>query len=46
MSIVSHVVRAWLYRVVNIVVMSDDVVCCSVVCGTMVGVLVFSIMDS
>ena len=26
--------------------MSDEVVCCSVVCGTLVGVSVFSIMCS
>ena len=32
-----HVVR--LYSVVEIVVMSGDVACCSVVCGTLVGVL-------
>ena len=35
-----------LYNVVDIVVMSGDVVCCSVVCGTIVGVSVFSIMRS
>ena len=33
-----------LYTVVDIVVTSDDVVCCSVVCGTPVGVSVFNIM--
>ena len=32
--IVCQVVR--LYRVVEIVVMSDEVACCSVVCGTLV----------
>ena len=42
--VVCHVVR--LYSVVDIVVISGDVVCCSVVCGTMVGVSVFSIMCS
>ena len=31
-----HVVR--LFNVVDIVVMSGDVVCCSVVCGTLLGV--------
>ena len=31
---------------VEIVVMSGEVVCCSVVCGTLVGVSVFSIMCS
>ena len=30
----------------NIVVMSGEVACCSVVCGTLVGVSVFSIMCS
>ena len=30
-----------LYSVVDIVVMSGDVVCCSVMCGTIVGVSVF-----
>ena len=33
-----------LYSVVVIVVMSGEVACCSVVCGTLVGVSVFSIM--
>ena len=33
-----------LYSVVGIVVMSGEVACCSVVCGTLVGVSVFSIM--
>ena len=32
------------YRVVQIGVMSGEVVCCSVVCVTLVGVSVFSIM--
>ena len=36
----------WLYNVVDIVVMSGDVVCCSVVRGTLAGVSVFSIMRS
>ena len=36
----------WLYNVVKIVVMSGEVACCSVVCGTLVGVSVFSIMCS
>ena len=35
-----------LYNVVKIVVMSGEVACCSVVCGTLVGVSVFSIMCS
>ena len=35
-----------LYSVVEIVVMSGEVVCCSVVCGTLVGVSVFSMMCS
>ena len=42
--IVCQVVR--LYSVVEIVVMSVEVVCCSVVCSTLVGVSVFSIMCS
>ena len=42
--IVCQVVR--LYSVVEIVVMSDEVAYCSTVCGTLVGVLVFSIMCS
>ena len=33
-----------LYNVVEIVVMSGEVACCSVVCGTLVGASVFSIM--
>ena len=33
-----------MYNVVKIVVMSGEVACCSVVCGTLVGVLVFIIM--
>ena len=32
--------------VVEITVMSSEVACCSVVCGTLVGVSVFSIMCS
>ena len=36
----------WLYSVIEIGVMSGEVVCCSVVCGTLVGVSVFSIMCS
>ena len=39
-----HVVR--LYSVVEIVVMSGEVACCSVVCDTLVCVSVFSIMCS
>ena len=35
-----------LYSVVGIVVMSGEVACCSVVCGTLVGVSVFSTMCS
>ena len=35
-----------LYSVVEIVVMSGEVTCCSVVCGTLVGVSVFSVMCS
>ena len=42
--IVCQVVRP--YSVVEIVVMSDDVACCSVVCDTLVGVSVFSMMCS
>ena len=42
--IVCQVVR--LYSVVKIVVMSGVVACCSVVCGTLVGVSVFSMMCS
>ena len=38
--VVCHVVR--MYSVVDIAVQSGDVVCCSVVCGTLVGVSVFS----
>ena len=41
--IVYQVVR--LYSVVEIVVMSGGVACCSVVCGTLVGVSVFSVMS-
>ena len=33
-----------LYNVVEIVVMYGEVVCCSVVCGTLVGMSVFSII--
>ena len=33
-----------LYSVVDIVVMSGEVACCSVVCGILVGVSVFSVM--
>ena len=42
--IVCPVVR--LYSVVEIVLMSGEVACCSVVCGTLVGVSVFSVMCS
>ena len=42
--IVYQVVR--LYSVVEIVVMSGDMACCSVVCGTLVGASVFSVMCS
>ena len=42
--IVCQVVR--LFSVVEIVVMSGEVACCSVMCGTLVGVSVFSIMCS
>ena len=41
---VCQVVR--LYSVVEIIVMSGEVACCSVVCGTLVGVSVFSMMCS
>ena len=44
MCIVCQVVQ--LYNVVGIVVMSGEVACCSVVCGTLVGVSVFSMMCS
>ena len=40
--IVCQVVR--LYSVVEIVVMSAEVACCSVVCSSLVGVSLFSIM--
>ena len=40
--IVCQVMR--LYRIVDIVVMSGEVVCCSVVCGTLVGVSMFIMM--
>ena len=40
--IVCQVVQ--LYSVVEIVVMSGEVACCSVVCDTLVGVSVFSVM--
>ena len=39
-----HNVR--LYSVLDIVVISGDDICCSVVFGTLVGVLVFSVMWS
>ena len=39
-----HVVR--LYSVVEIVVMSGEEACSSVVCGTLVGVSAFSVMCS
>ena len=42
--IVCQVVR--LYIVVEIVVMSGEVACCSIVCSTLVGVSVFSVMCS
>ena len=42
--IVCQIVR--LYSVVEIVVMSGEVACCSVVCDTLVGVSVFSVMCS
>ena len=42
--IVCQVVRS--HSVVEIVVMSGEVACCSVVCGTLVGVSVFSMMCS
>ena len=42
--IVCQVVR--LYSVVEIGVMSGEVACCRIVCGTLVGVSVFSIMCS
>ena len=35
-----------LYSVMDVVVMSGDVVCSSVVCGTLVDVIVFSIICS
>ena len=44
MCVICHVVR--LYNVVDIVVMSGDVVYCSMVCGTLVSVSVFSILCS
>ena len=44
MCIVCQVVR--LYSVVENVVMSGGAACCSVVCGTLVGVSVFSKMCS
>ena len=40
---VVHDVR--LYSVLNIVIISGEDVCCSVVFGTLVGVFVFSVMD-
>ena len=36
MCIVCHIV--WLYSVLEIVLMSGEVACCSVVCDTLVGV--------
>ena len=42
--VVCKVVR--LYSVVEIVVMFGEVACCSVVCSTLVGVSVFSVMCS
>ena len=42
--IVCQVVR--LYSVVEIVVISGEVACCSVACGTLVRVSVFSVMCS
>ena len=42
--IVCQVVR--LYSVVEIVVMPGEVACCSVVCSTLVGVSVFSVICS
>ena len=42
--IVCQVAR--LHSIVKIVVMSGEVACCSVVCGTLVGVPVFSVMCS
>ena len=42
--IVCQVVR--LYSIMEIVVMSGEVACCSVVCGTLVGVSWFSLMCS
>ena len=41
-----RVLCARLYSVVEIVVMSGEVACCSVVCGTLVGVTVFRVMCS
>ena len=41
-----RVLCARLYSVVEIVVLSGEVACCSVVCGTLVGLSVFSIMCS
>ena len=42
--IMCQIVR--LYNVVEIVVMFGEVACCSVVCGTLMGVSVFSMMCS
>ena len=42
--IVCHVVR--LYNVLDIVVMTGEVACCSVVCGTLVGCVGVSMMCS
>ena len=44
MRVLCHVV--WLYSVLEIVVMSGEVACCNVVCGTLVGVSVFSVRCS
>ena len=44
--IMCHVDVVRLYSVVEIGVMYGDVACCSVVCGTLVGVSVFSVMCS
>ena len=41
-----RVLCARLYSVVEIIVMSGEVACCSLVCGTLVGVSVFSAMCS
>ena len=41
-----YCVPGCVYSIVEIVVMSGEVACCSVVCGTLVGVSVFSVMWS